>query len=129
MMLGMQFPTYTAEEAMDQFEEYPESAKGMPVPVMMNLMSAIYSELAKDPVMSGPAMHVRQALLELDDLCSLARQVQMENDLIDHEAPVAELGKRHGRTAKGAKRDDASKEQNACLTPLASLQPHSFLKQ
>lgn len=115
---------------MDQFEEYPKSAKGMPVPAIMNIMSAIYTELAKDPVMSGPAMHVRQALVELDGLCSLARQVQIENDEMEHEASGAGLKKRRGGSIRRAKRDGSSpSEKNACLMPLASLQPHSFLKQ
>jgi hypothetical protein len=129
MMLGVQSLTYTAEEAMDQSEEYPESAKGMPVPVMIKIMSAIYSELAKDPVMSDPAMHVRQALLELNGLCSLARQVQMENDEADRKLPETKLRKRHRKGARNANCGAVSGEQNACLTPLASLQPYSFLKQ
>lgn len=115
---------------MDEFEEYPKSAKGMPVPAMMNIMSAIYAELAKDPVMGGPAMHIRQALVELDGLCTLARQVQIENDEMEQAASADRPPQRRLGPVRRAKRDNpAPREKNACLTPLASLQPHSFLKQ
>jgi hypothetical protein len=113
---------------MDQFDEYGESTKAMPVPAMMNIMAAIYSELARDPVMSGPAMHLRQALLELDGLCSLARQVQLEEGAAESARTERPNQRRAGRR-RGVKNDELASDQGACLAPLASLQPYSFLKQ
>lgn len=116
---------------MDQFDEYGENAKGIPVPVMMGCLAEIYSELARDPVMTGPAMYVRQALLELEDLCALARQVQLEDHGIEQAAPSAKSKKHSPGRRKLAKRNEVEvpAEQKACLTPLASLHPYSFLKQ
>jgi hypothetical protein len=113
---------------MDQFDEYGESTKAMPVPAMMNIMAAIYTELARDPVMSGPAMYLRQALLELDGLCTLARQVQMEEGAVEN-ASKERPNRRRASESKGSKGDDLAADNGACMAPLASLQPYSFLKQ
>lgn len=112
---------------MDLFEDLDEGAKRMSVPTMMSVMAAIYSELARDPVMSEPAMHVRQALLQLDALCALARQIPME-ETQNQPAPRPRRGRRGAKAASRIPENSAA-DQGACLTPLASLQPHSFLKQ
>jgi hypothetical protein len=116
---------------MDQFDECDESAKGMPVPAIMNNLAEIYSELAKDPVMADPAMHVRQALIELQALCALARQVQLEDKEMEGATFVRSLKKRHTERNRRDRNNEgkAATDNNACLPPLASLQPHSFLKQ
>jgi hypothetical protein len=116
---------------MDQFDECGEGAKGIPVPAIMNNLAEIYSELAKDPVMTGPAMYVRQALLELEDLCALARQVQQEDEETESATLVRSSKKRRAGRNKIDKhnRAEVPGDNNACLLPLASLHPYSFLKQ
>jgi hypothetical protein len=116
---------------MDQFDECGESAKGMPVPAIIDNLTEIYSELAKDPVMTGPAMHVRQALLELEDLCALARQIQLEDEETEGVTFVRSSKKRRAGRNKNHRSNEAkaTTDNNTCLLPLASLQPHSFLKQ
>jgi hypothetical protein len=116
---------------MDQFDDCCESAKGIPVPAIMNNLATIYSELAKDPVMTGPAMYIRQALLELEDLCALARQVQLEDSEIESAPLIRSSKKRHTGQNTSNKRSEAeaAADNNSCLPPLASLHPYSFLKQ